>query len=190
MAENQGQTVVAPVNTHPAPAQNPQSYPNVQYPGPAGPPPHLTFEVPQEHLGTSVPAPAPTTGSQGGFVQKLKTPVAAAVIAGALLLGVGFATGYVVGHDRGSASVSGTTDGQTGFGGGQMPGGGQFPGGGQMPGGQTGQGQTGQGQSGSGTSPFGQGQSQDGTTQDGTTQDGTTQGGATTQDSTDLSQTQ
>ena len=186
MAENQGQTVVAPVNTQPAPAQHPQTYPNLQHPAQPAPP-HLTFEVPQEQLAT--PAQSPVTGSRGGFVQKLKTPVAAAVIAGALLLGVGFASGYVVGHDRGSASVSSTTDGQTGFGTGQMPGGGQFPGG-QMPGGQTGQ-----GQSGTGTTPFGQGQSQDGTTPDGTTpdgttQDGTTQGGTTTQDTTDLSLTQ
>jgi len=245
MADNQGQTIAAPVTNPPAPPQNqaqqttpmwaspqlgrpgqeaaptsgtgsnaaagpvqqpltpvvpagaPASPPSgqqsgqqsvQQYPYGASNPPPMTFEVPQEQLNAGGPgAPVAGGGRRGRFVERMKTPVAAAVIGGVLLLGVGFAAGYVVGHDVGSSSVSSTTDGQTGFGGT-----GGF--GGQMPGGSTGQGQLGQG--GTGTSPFGQGQSQsqpfgqsqDGTG-DGTTGDGSTTDGSTTDD-TDLSQTQ
>ncbi|MBT0767517.1 hypothetical protein KIH74_01190 [Kineosporia sp. J2-2] len=161
--------------------------------------PPLTFEVPQEQLAGAPAAPAAGGNASGGFAEKLKTPMAAAIIGGVLLLGVGFATGYVVGHDQGSSSTS-SSDSQTGFGGGM----GGFPGG-QGQGG-TGQGQggtgtnpfgqsqggtgTGQGQSGTGTNPFSQGQGQSGTgqSQDGTT--GQSQGGTTTEDGSDLTQTQ
>lgn len=250
MAENQGQTIAAPVNHHPAPPEHeaqattpmwsppqagpapvgqtqvgppgPQTaYPQLPPTGPSGQiqphpyggpstPPPMTFEVPQEQLASAPPAAGGHRGAN--FVEKLKTPVAATVIGGVLLLGVGFATGYVVGHDRGASSVSNSTGtgGQTGggFGGGGFGGGG-FGGGfggqtgqGQTGQGQTGQGQTGTGQGGTGTSPFGQSQdgsqqfggssSQGGTDGSTGTGTGTGTGSATTTDgsTTDLSQTQ
>lgn len=153
-----------------------------QYPYGASNPPPMTFEVPQEQLNPAGPAtPAAGGGRMDQLVNRLKTPMAAAIIGGVLLLGIGFAAGYVVGHDVGSSSTSSTTSDQSGFGGmggtsGQMPGG-----------------STGQSQGGTGTMPFDQGQSQTqpfGQDQQGGTSDGTTSDDTTNDTTTDLSQTQ
>lgn len=189
MADNQTQTIPPAQPTTPmwtAPQMYPAQPTSQAYHQPSGEiqPVPVTFAVPQEQLGPVTPVKS--GGRTGGFVEKLRTPVAAAVIGGVLLLGVGFATGYVVGHDRGASSSSSTTDGQTGFPGGQGGFGGQMPGQSQNGQSQNGQGQTGQGQSGIGqdqSQQFGQDQSQGWTP-------GGTQDGTTTQDGTDLSQTQ
>jgi hypothetical protein len=57
----------------------------------------------------SVPEGAAFPARRGpGFADRLRAPIAGALLGGVVILGAGFAAGYVVGHDRGgSASTDG-----------------------------------------------------------------------------------
>jgi hypothetical protein len=193
MAENEAPTMIAPGSAgtaalpQAAPATYPASAPTVaqatypaatpvEFPAAAVPPPASVPGMP----ATGVPANAVRSGPEpqeelfgGGrndpprqeFLNRLRTPLVAAVAGGVLMLGVGFGAGFIVGRDNpSSAATTGVVQDATG-----------------IPGGATGFG-NGQGRQGFG-GPMGQsgtgGQAQPGT--DGTT--GTT-------DSTGLAQTQ
>jgi hypothetical protein len=122
--------------------------------------------------------------SRTELMSRMRTPAAAAVAGGVLLLGIGFGTGYVIGHDRGAtgsaASSNQNAPGGQGGQGGTFGGG---PGFGSQPGGSGSgaQGQQGQGQGGfgwrSGGTGQGSGGAEDGTGQQGNQQQGDQQQG-------------
>jgi hypothetical protein len=191
MAENETQTVLIPRGTSSAapgdPAQPhqagapapgwavPADAPHASAadpvaPGPEGASAGPAGPVPPSYGAAEYPVPPQRRPS---FTDRLRTPIAGAVLGGVVILGAGFAAGFVVGQDHASSSSTSVPDGQFGrFGPGTQGGpGGQF---GQ--GGQTGQvgpgGQTDGGTGGSGVP----GTAQQGTTQQGTTaQQGDTQ---------------
>jgi hypothetical protein len=190
MAENQTDTQTLPVRPHPswavpagdadappapapatpAPATPAAATPESGAPAPAAPA-SAAPGGPAAHPGPALLDENPRPAEGSGVRDRLRTPIAGALLGGVVILGVGFGAGYVVGHDRGASASTGpggqfSQGGQGGpFGqfsqGGQLgqPGqGGQFGQG--VPGGQLGQGvpggQAGQtGQSDDGATGFG-----------------------------------
>lgn len=170
MAENEAQTMTVPVAVYPAatPPVTGQvlvgrvlADPGAVSAEPYAPQPWVS------NLGETVPAPS----APRGFMARLRTPMAAAIAGGVLLLGIGFGTGFVVGHQGGGARA-GTQGGP-----GEMNGGGPGFGQGRQGGTGTQQGQGFPGQSGGtqsggtqsdGTQSGGIQQGQTGTTTDGT----------------------
>jgi hypothetical protein len=184
MAENEA-PVTTPPSSPPVPAV--MAYPWAAQAPTAEAPAITADRVPTSAYQVPPGSSRSSRWSRTELMSRMRTPAAAAVAGGVLLLGIGFGTGYVIGHDRGATgSAASSNQNAPGGQGGQGGQGGTFGGGpgfGSQPGGSGSgaQGQQGQGQGGfgwrSGGTGQGSGGAEDGTGQQGNQQQGDQQQG-------------